>query len=520
MLSLLLLLSNADAQPSLPTHKCATLERLRLAPPLLSNDEIPVLPPNSNKASRDSVCPSCNSLSSDNFILRWGNGVSQTQAQDVLDSFEYSWTQEINRLGYDAPSSTDSYLFNVYIGDSGNGTPEGFGAAGYFTGDRDGYPMIVIAKQTLTDEYYLDSTIAHEFFHAVQGRTNRYDYDTYGPGAWYWEATANWIEGEVYPGSEDMAYFLVGYTFFPHYPVNFFDYPDQGLLQEYHQYGAFIFPLHLTEVEGDATLIRSSWQDQSSLDDPMEVLNTYLQPFGTTIEEAWLNHIARMTVMDYQYGSTYEEYLSYYSGYAESQNRYAATVTQSGTNGWTSGPSNTKPQRFGHNTIIARNLSDSAVTFAVRGEATGSAGSAASYGGTVTRVRGNNVSHFPLTFSGVNGEVTLTGVQNGDEHYLSIGVWTDSWNSNRVYSETFDYEYNIGSADGIVSEPSSEPSNEPGNEPASPDNTGEDNDLSPGLNDDDELKAGCATASSEDTAIGWAGLVGLLGLLGLVRRRT
>ena len=513
MLSLLTLLSVADAQPPI-THKCATLEQLRLAPQLIANADVPVRPPNSGKTERDSVCSNCNTLSSDNFIVRWGSGVSQSQAQSVLDSFEYSWDVEVNQLGYDQPSSTETYLFNIYIGDSGGNSPGGYGAAGYFTGDNQGYPMIVLAKQTLTDEYYLDSTIAHEFFHALQGRTGRYDYDEYGAGAWYWEATANWVETEVYANEAGMAFFLVGYTFFPHYPVNFFDYPDQGTLQEYHQYGAFIFPLHLTEVEADSNLIRSSWQDNSSESDPMEVLSSYLQPFGTNIEEAWLHHIARMTVMDYQMGDTYEEYLSYYNQYPESQDRYAATVTQNGTSGWKQGPSDTKPQRFGHNTIIARNLSDSAMTFAIRGENTGSAGSSAIYGGTVTRLRGGNTTYFPLTFSGVDGEVTITGIQSGDEHYLTVGVWTDEWNPNRVYSETFDYEYNILSADGVVSEPSGEPSNEPSNEPGSQ-NNGEGGDLVPGLNDDDDLKAACSTTSATDFA--W---IGVLGLIGLARRRS
>lgn len=515
MFSLIALFTVAEATPLPPAHKCATLERLRQAPRLLNNSEIPVLPPNSNKTNRDIVCPSCNSLASDNFVVRWGSGITQAQAQDVLDSFEYSWEVEINQLGYQTPSSADTYLFNIYIGDSGNSTPGGYGAAGYFTGDNQGYPMIVLAKQTILDEYYLDSTIAHEFFHALQGRTNRYGYDDTSSGSWYWEATANWVETEVYPNEAGMSYFLVGYTFFPHYPVNFFDYPNEGTLQEYHQYGAFIFPLHLTEIEANSALIRSSWQDTSSESDPMNVLNSYLTSFNTTIEEAWLHHIARMTVMDYDQGDTYEEYLSYYNGYPESQDRYAATVTGNGTNGWTAGPSDTKPQRFGHNTIIARNLNDNAVTFAIRGENSGSAGSSATYGGTVTRVRGNNVTYHPLTFSGTNGEVTLTGVQSGDEHYLTVGVWTDSWDSNRVYSETFDYEYNISAADGIVSEPSNEPSEEPSSEPDSPGAGEPSNEMVPGLNDDDELKAGCSTVSGLDLT--WLALVGLLGV---TRRRS
>ena len=508
----------AGAEPSLEDfvalehsrRKCATLEQLRLAPRLLRQDEVPVLPPFSNKAERDMYCGSCNTLSSDNFILRWGSGITQAQAQDVLDSFEYSWNVEIAQMGYEAPATTDSYLFNIYIGDSGSGTPAGYGAAGYFTGDQQGFPMIVLAKQTVWDEYYLDGTIAHEFFHALQSRTNRYDYDEYGPGAWYWEATANWAESVVYPDEVGMAYFLVGYTYFPHYPVNFFDYPNESLLQEYHQYGAFIFPLHLTEIEASNQIIRSSWQDQSALTDPMDVLDKYLQADGTTIEEAWLNHIARMTVMDYRLGNAYEQYLSYYRGYPESQNRYAATVTQSGSNGWTAGPSATKPQRFGHNTIIARNLSASSMTFAIRGESTGSKGSTAIYGGTVTKVRGNTVTYHPLEFSGRNGDVTLSGIQSGDEYYLTVGVWTSAWDPNKIYSETFDYEYRISAVDGVASEPSGEPANEPSVPAGEPSN-----DLVPGLNDDEDVKAGCSMVS--DLELGWFAGVGILGLY---RRRS
>ena len=161
--------------------------------------------------------------------------------------------------------------------------------------------------------------------------------------------------------------------------------------------------------------------------DPMNVLSSYLSPFGTTIEEAWLHHIARMTVMDYSMGDLYEEYLGYYSRYPESEDRYAETVMQEGSMGWRNAPSGTKPQRFGHNTIIARGLTESAMTFAIRGDDTGSEGSPATFGATVTKVRNGNITYHPLGFDGNEGEVTLTGIRSGDTHYLSIGVWSDAW---------------------------------------------------------------------------------------------
>ena len=83
MWSLFALLMSSQAQPEL-THKCATLNRLRYSPPLITNLEVP--PPKKMKQERDSMCPNCNTISSDNFALRWGSGVSLEQAQTVLDS--------------------------------------------------------------------------------------------------------------------------------------------------------------------------------------------------------------------------------------------------------------------------------------------------------------------------------------------------------------------------------------------------------------------------------------------------
>ena len=113
MFSLITMLSAAHAELP-PVQKCATLERLQHAPPLLSDLDVP--PPRKNgKQERDSTCPGCNTLSSDNFIVRWGSGVSQSEAQTVLDSFEYAWDIEVGQMGYDAPTSSDTYLFNIYI---------------------------------------------------------------------------------------------------------------------------------------------------------------------------------------------------------------------------------------------------------------------------------------------------------------------------------------------------------------------------------------------------------------------
>ena len=151
-----LLLSPALALPSaehphLEGKHCGTITQLQLSAPMIPQEDVPQVQGNkSSKQERNTVCNCNNSLSSDNFIVRWGSGVSQAEAQELLDAFELAWQVEILEMGYLQPVATDQYLFNVYIGDSGGGAPSSYGAAGYFTVDDDGYPMIVIAGEILS----------------------------------------------------------------------------------------------------------------------------------------------------------------------------------------------------------------------------------------------------------------------------------------------------------------------------------------------------------------------------------
>ena len=495
--------SSAFALPHLEGKHCGTLSQLQNSGPLLRPEDIPKITGNkSSKQERDAVCNCPNFVASDNFIVKWGTGVSESQAQDILDAFETAWEVEVEQMGYLQPTATEQYLFNVYIGDSGSGTPQSYGAAGYFSGDEEGYPMIVIAKETVGSDF-MAQTVAHEFFHAIQGRVYRYNYDETKSSAWYWEATANWAEGQVYPGRGSMAGFLIGYSFLPHLPVNYFNYPDSGSVDEYHQYGAFIFPLHLSEIEADVELIWHSWNDPGSEEDPMEVLDYYLQDYGTDINQSWLNHIAHMSVWDYQEGQIFKQTIeAYQPHYPEGDNLPAATVGSSGTGGWIDGPADLAPMRYGHNTVFATNLSASEVTFGIRGEAQGTNGSPAQYGATLTRKNGSQIDYFPIEFENGEGLVTIASVSPSDEFYLTIGAWTQSWNSSFVYSETFPYQYIIGS-ETEASEPSAEP------------DSPEESSFGSGFGlekEEESLFSGCATATPLSS---WA----LLGLVGFVGRR-
>ena len=165
---------------------------------------------NDEKVTRDAFGGMPNSQSSENFVIKWGNGGSYTASdiQAVLASLEDAWQAYIVEEGYPIPYGSEQFLFNVYIGNTGSGTPDSYGAAGYYTTDSDWYPMIVLDPQVIYDASYIDITVVHEFYHAIQDVNPQYYYDNGSVGAWYWESTAVWASGQVYPAHPYVASFL------------------------------------------------------------------------------------------------------------------------------------------------------------------------------------------------------------------------------------------------------------------------------------------------------------------------
>ena len=303
------------------------------------------VPPGPAKLERDAF-GDFNMVVTENFAVKYGPNFSQDRAERIAGWFEASWEAELNTLGHTHPVGSDTYLFNVYIGDTGGGIPSAAGNSGYFYVDSQNQPYIVYGRNTDEQTEFGEVVAAHEFHHAIQWAEDRYDYS--GVGAWYWEASGNWAPYVVFP---DNAYFSISfyaYAFLPHYPVNFFDYPDQGLLQEAYQYGSSLFLHHLSTVTADDALIVDSWQTGSS-DDPLKTLDDLLQARGTSLDEAFIDHIGRNATWDYPTGANITWMLDYYADYFdESQNMVLGPIDDFGE--W-SPPSALAPMRYGYNVV-------------------------------------------------------------------------------------------------------------------------------------------------------------------------
>jgi len=452
-----------------------------------------VAPPPGEKLVRD-FYNTPNHDTSTNFAVHWGHSgsVSNNDIDDLLVSFELAWSDQLDRMGHTAPGGTDTHRFNVYIGDTGNGAPPGFGSGGYYSPDDEGWPMIVVSANTLSDSTFADHTAVHEFYHAVQGATDRYRYD--GISAWYWESTAEWAAIQADPFNPVNGPFLYGYALLPAEPVNFFRYPD-GTLEGYYQYGSFIFPLYLSNELG-WEIIRDTWEDPGNNGDPFEVMRGLIADGGGDIDEMWLDHIARNTVWDYDAGATYEANVEAYSNFF-TEDPILEKWTGPGTTELVEvkGPA---PKRYGSNAIRLRNPDSGTLTVRVEGEKKGTEQSPSRFGARVVQHwKNGDVAYHAVPFEGKTGELVLEGVGDERDIWLVVGAWTPDatmfWED-----EKFRYAYSIS-----VGEP--EPTTET------------DTDTEPQLESEGEEPAvGCGCQSRPG---GPVGPLLLLLMAGIARRR-
>ena len=162
--------------------------------------------------------------------------LSSEESQMILEEFERSWQKEIVEL---LPfHGADSHYFNVYLGDSGE-TVLLLMEWQDTTARQWRRPLVVISLASSSSNSF--GVIPHEF----SCRSTRLWYiPLRRKSAWYWESTAIWIGNEVYPDITVYALFFwlcLCRTSHSIFLIIWF-----WNLQEYYQYGAFIFPKYLS----------------------------------------------------------------------------------------------------------------------------------------------------------------------------------------------------------------------------------------------------------------------------------
>ncbi len=452
---------------------CGTLGVLPSGPAPLES----IAPPHDvardgDKAVRDAFGGVAQVATSSNFALKWGDGVQipESDGLTLLSALEASWEVTLQEWELAAPPGSDEYLFNVYIGDTGDGTPPTYDV-NYFSYDDDGYPMIVLHPGNLEEPDYAATTIAHEFFHAVQAASGNFDYWDDDDVSWYWEASATWAMGEVFPDHSGQASLLFGYAFRPHLSVEYFDFSGAGEdIDSLHQYGAFIFLRYLTEQVSDSVLIRETWSEPTLGDSPVEMIDRLLAAQGAGVDDVFAHFAAVNATWDYALGDLYAAWLEAYAPYYEPwDDRIVATVPAGGTDGWTDAPQATAPSELSYNLLDVGSPGAGDWELQFEGAAEGSLGSEGSFGVVLVRDRGGAVSYHQVPLNGVVGDLELD-LDAGERLHLAVSV-------PRIggpRGERFDWAYRFEPA-AVV---------DPGDDDDD-DAAGDDDDL-PGLDDDDD----------------------------------
>ncbi|MBU1662339.1 MAG: hypothetical protein KKD28_12805, partial [Chloroflexi bacterium] len=258
------------------------------------------------------------------YTLSGSDAVSSLEyINTVAEIMEYVWLVEVEQMGWAPPppdggfggdDSYDVYLLNVFedgtAGYSDGGFPEtlvGDNPRTPFVETRSHYSYLALdndyaeldeyGDDSLTTLEFMQSTAAHEFNHALQ-----FAYDGEEPAEWLWEATATWVQSQVYPHIHDADEEL----------VSVFKSPDTCQLayggetrveDENHWYGLWIFMQYISENYGPET-VRATWEHARELDNyaPLEVA---LGDAGTSLDEAFRGFSIALLTRDFERGGEY-----------------------------------------------------------------------------------------------------------------------------------------------------------------------------------------------------------------------
>ena len=252
-------------------------------------ESLPPAPPNMPKTTCVSQ-QGDNKLDGNYFSVQWDSGtVSESKAEDFLEVLEYSYEKEVDDLGWQRPTKMSQYLMLAFI--------QGGGGSGAYTtvftsGSCSSMPYIVASSSGFSSGNWYRSMAAHEFNHASQ-----FSYD-YAFEFYWWEATATYIEDDVYPSDNWWSAYIGGYSDNPWLAMNV---SSQSNYTEFnHMYGMAILGFYIEKYVGGHDLIIDMWEWAETRsgyytygpDDALDAL-------GYDWETLYDDFVTRNTVMEY-----------------------------------------------------------------------------------------------------------------------------------------------------------------------------------------------------------------------------
>lgn len=224
----------------------------------------------------------------DAFSPPAGYATALSWVQQVGATFEDVYFREVTQLGYKDPVPAGG-RFHVYLQNVGSqylGVTDSAGPTTqpYITVEND-FAEFLASGYSPTQ--LLQITAAHEFHHAIQ-----FAY-TFWFDMWYAEATATWVEDEVYDGVNQLYAYLPESYHFPGYSLNTAVSVDTG-----GGYGRWIFNRYLAESYGVAK-VREMWEAIDGAGSGADInmlpyLDSGLQGAGSSLAELFFGFTKQM----------------------------------------------------------------------------------------------------------------------------------------------------------------------------------------------------------------------------------
>lgn len=242
----------------------------------------------------------------------------------VAEDAEFVWATELETMGWLEPPADigeggdaryDLYLWNMsYYGVT-------FFGSDSFVGDNPNSPMVTETRacysyMRVENDFTafageardnLRVALAHEFNHAIHA-----GYDSQ-EAAWLMEATATWIEDEVYDEINDNVQFLDQLFVKPDVALDVADADAQA-----YGYGRFVFPRYIAEHHGGQATVRAIWE-RAVVSDSLEAVESALVSAGTSFVQLFPRFVGANYVLSpqaYNQPYTYEEAAAYRAGLA------------------------------------------------------------------------------------------------------------------------------------------------------------------------------------------------------------
>ncbi len=241
--------------------------------------------------------------------------------EDIARALEFSWQAQIEIFGWPPPppdsplggdDRVDVYLQEIMTSEDLAGYVDD-GTRGNILGDnprtetleiRASHSFMVLDNdyREISDPHtsrldFIRAVVAHEFMHVIQ-----YGMDSNEPADWLWEATATWMEDEVYDQIND-GLSVLGAPFKSPDSCQLIYGGEERVEDEDNWYGQWLFLRYISERYGHAT-VRAIWEAAIHLDG-YEAIEYALATVGTNLDELLTGYSLALLTRDFEEGDHY-----------------------------------------------------------------------------------------------------------------------------------------------------------------------------------------------------------------------